>query len=149
MPLTKVSRSNQSEVLSGIRSLEQAHDRMHVKTHLKLDQLRWDILNVLNTQKTTPDPAVVLENLSERLIALADAAKRVEQEQRILSSLVFDSMKQREEKIKDAHGQTLAWAVKSPETGFMDWLTTKSGIYWVKGKVSQPCFRYSTLILTR
>ncbi|KAF2501406.1 hypothetical protein BU16DRAFT_569487 [Lophium mytilinum] len=130
-----LQKNNHSEVLSAIKTLCQTNERMKINATLQLDQLKADVIVALNER---PQPftsnTVVLDSLWQKLAALADAGKRVEREQRILASLIFDSMKQRQEKIKDAHEQTLAWIFRKPETGFMDWLKSENGIYWVKGK---------------
>jgi hypothetical protein len=110
---------------------------MKINTTLRLDQLRVDIVDTLNKQaRSTASWDIALDNLSRKLAAFAEEGKRVEQEQKILKSLTFESMKQREEEIKEAHKRTLEWIFKKPETRFMDWLKVDNGIYWVRGKAS-------------
>ncbi|KAF2122066.1 hypothetical protein BDV96DRAFT_136943 [Lophiotrema nucula] len=46
----------------------------------------------------------------------------------------FDSMKDREDKIKDAHLTTLDWMFDGEQAPFLRWLMSESGIFWVMGK---------------
>jgi hypothetical protein len=110
---------------------------MKINTILKLDELRVDIIDTLDKQaKSSAGRDIALDDLWRRFAALAEECQNVEREQKILKSLTFKAMKQRQEKIKDAHKRTLGWIFKKPETGFLDWLQTENGIYWVKGKAS-------------
>ncbi|KAF2194685.1 hypothetical protein K469DRAFT_734449 [Zopfia rhizophila CBS 207.26] len=128
-------KSNHSDILLAISDLHQNHKRLNINANLKLDQLREDIINVVNKgAESTGQRGVTLDSLSERLISLVEQGKRAELEQRMVESLTFDSMREREEKIKDAHARTLNWIFEEPDIGFTDWLQTGNGIYWVKGK---------------
>lgn len=59
----------------------------------------------------------------------------MDRQHKILRSLNFEEMGQREETIKDAHKATLNWVLENNETKFLDCLEAEKGIYWVKGKV--------------
>jgi hypothetical protein len=60
----------------------------------------------------------------------------MDNEQQILASLMYPSLKEREENIKDAHQLTLDWVLSNDDTQFSRWLSADSNIYWLKGKVS-------------
>ncbi len=124
--------------MSAINDLKETNDRMKINTTLNLDQLRGNIVDTLDKlgESAASRTSAALKSFSRTLAALAEEGERVEREQKILQSLVFESMKQREEEIKDAHKLTLTWIFKNKETRFADWLAAESGIYWVKGKVS-------------
>jgi hypothetical protein len=116
---------------------------MKINTSFTLDQMRMDILDIMGRfdklGKVTASQTGVASNIiSRRLAAFSKEGEKVDQEQRALQSLEFESMKQREEVIKDAHKSTLTWIFGEPETRFMDWLAAENGIYWVKGKVINP-----------
>jgi len=120
---------------------------MNANTSLKLDEMRADLADRLDAQgKSNAGVSITLSDLSSKLINLLENGRLVEQEQRQLGSLAFDSMKEREEKIKDAHKKTLSWVFKNPDTAFMDWLQAQNGIYWVKGKVSRVVIASQTFL---
>ena len=111
---------------------------MNANTSLKLDEMRADLADRLDAQgKSNAGVSITLSDLSSKLINLLENGRLAEHEQRQLGSLVFGSMKEREEKIKAAYKKTLSWVFKNPDTAFMDWLQAQNGIYWVKGKVSR------------
>jgi hypothetical protein len=55
----------------------------------------------------------------------------------ILEGLKFDTIKERQAEIADAHKNTFAWLFKpAPDsrTNFVEWLHSGRGIYWISGK---------------
>jgi hypothetical protein len=112
-----------------------------------LERLRNDIIKTLKIQGelVAKGQGTGLENLSKQLLILAEEGQKISQQQdilaqqqKILQTLIFEEMEQREESIKDAHKTTLDWVFKKNETQFMNWLKTEKGIYWVRGKVRVP-----------
>ncbi|KAE9369265.1 hypothetical protein N431DRAFT_469190 [Stipitochalara longipes BDJ] len=73
------------------------------------------------------------DHLSKQLFTFVGEISLVEEQQRRLSSPLFEEMKQREETIKDAHKTTLDWMFVKDEFKFMEWLESGAGIFWVKG----------------
>jgi hypothetical protein len=118
-----------------INSLMQTNERLKVETTQTLEKLRNDIIETLN-KNSPPGHTTDLEDLAKQILALAEESKRVDRQQKILRSLIFEEMEQREETIKDAHIATLNWMVEKNETMFIDWLEAEKGVYWLKGKVS-------------
>ena len=130
---------NLRDTLLAIKALKIPGDGMSTNTALKLDQLRADIKDNLGERaKSAARKGAKLDEISRKMATLAEDGKRVAQEQNLLQSLTFESMKQREEKIKEAHRTTLGWIFLKSETRLIDWLKTENGIYWVKGKVGWP-----------
>lgn len=124
-----------SNVMSAINTLTQKNVRLKVNTDLKLEKLRSDIVMILTKQgNASATGHTGLDSLSEKLLTLAAEGKKVEAEQKILESLIFEEMYQREETIKDAHKSTLDWMFNKNDLQFMDWLEAEKGIYWVRGK---------------
>lgn len=112
-----------------------------------LERLRNDIMKTLKIQGelVAMGQQTGLEDLSKQLLILAEEGQKISQQQdilaqqqKILQTLIFEEMEQREESIKDAHKTTLDWVFKKNETQFMNWLKTEKGIYWVRGKVRVP-----------
>ena len=85
-----------------------------------------------------------LANHIQRFSGLTVSASDVAAENRILQSLAFATMKSRHEAISEAHSRTFRWIFKqnnrapghalNANGGFVDWLETKNGIFWVSGK---------------
>ncbi|KAF8242251.1 hypothetical protein K440DRAFT_639383 [Wilcoxina mikolae CBS 423.85] len=77
---------------------------------------------------------MAINDLSTRVSALAEEAKKLEREQKILESLNYESMNQRHSDIKKAYKETLRWTFDNPEIRLLDWLSSGDGIYWISGK---------------
>jgi hypothetical protein len=107
-----------------------------MNTSWKLEQLRDNVLRALREHgEAAAKEQAANKSLAEQLLALIGECKKVELQQKILESLIFEEMEQREENIKDAHKTTLDWIFKRNDTKFVNWLETENGIYWVRGKV--------------
>ena len=83
-----------------------------------------------------------LSQLSSNLRNLTETGARSTRESRILESLYHDRMEARQEKIIDTHAQTFEWifdpchpsSASASNHGFLEWLITGSGIFWITGK---------------
>jgi hypothetical protein len=103
---------------------------------IKFDSLRRNLLNILNSRAdSSTQQTYRVENIVENLTDMVNAREKVKLQQKILKSLIFDDMKQRQERIHKADTVTLSWIFTEPRTRFMEWLRGENGIYWVKGKV--------------
>ncbi|KAI1153726.1 hypothetical protein F4825DRAFT_473754 [Nemania diffusa] len=78
---------------------------------------------------------------SQIVAALLDATgrgSRLSMEQFILEQLRFDTIDDRHDLIRDAHGDTFNWLFNTTErhspATFNDWLTSEDSIYWISGK---------------
>ncbi|OCL06719.1 hypothetical protein AOQ84DRAFT_410266 [Glonium stellatum] len=110
-------RDNHSKFLSIIEALGNTSKQ----TKNRLDRLRADIVS------STTD-------LSMKITALTREVNRVERGQKILESLIFETMRQRKSEIKDAHQRTLGWVFDEETSAFTDWLKVENGFFWMKGK---------------
>ena len=77
-----------------------------------------------------------LKQLLASIDRLSEQAKEIEWEQRILDSLSFEELRERESSIKRAHENTLDWVFSNPNTRFLRWLESENDVYWVQGRVS-------------
>lgn len=98
----------------------------------KLDQLRSDVLKATGKQRQA---TASLNDLSSKLLALVEEGRKVEQQQRVIESLCFKSLKKRHDDIVDAYKKTLRWIFDKPRSTFVDWLESQNGIYWINGQV--------------
>jgi TolA-binding protein len=116
-----------------------------MNTNLNLEEMKKDIIETLEKQedrvkKEKKDRLTSFDDLSKELRTLAKEGQQVAQQQAILQTLLFEEMEQRHETIKDAHKATLNWMFEPNKMKLVEWLETERGIYWVKGKVSEPVY---------
>ncbi|KAK5680070.1 hypothetical protein LTS10_008020 [Elasticomyces elasticus] len=85
----------------------------------------------------------LIQTLVDYLPDLVRSAKEVHLAQRLLSSLKFDKMNARRSAVSDTYGNTYEWIfqpvqnnaeVKGMRIGFIEWLSSSNGIYWLAGK---------------
>jgi hypothetical protein len=78
--------------------------------------------------------------ISTKCLTLAEGGKVLATSQKILNSLYFKYIKVRQDNIKFAHARTFQWIYKDsyadskPATTFLEWMRSRSGIYWISGK---------------
>ena len=129
-------RQNHSKVIKAIQGLDQRQDQLEAHSVKRFDDLRKEILDAISAKDHTPPIQVVaIDQLAPKLGAFTTIAKEMEKQQMVLESLMFDSMKEREEIIKESYVSTLDWIFTSHKTPLLKWLTTEGGIFWIGGKV--------------
>jgi hypothetical protein len=123
-------------VILAINSLKETNDQMKATTTSNLANLEAKLVSTLE-QLVVPETIRDTErnDLTHTLTALSEEGPLVAWQQKILKTLAFESMKQRKDIIKEAHARTLNWIFDDRASRFMDWLSRKNGIYWIKGKV--------------
>ncbi|KAF3020974.1 hypothetical protein E8E14_009169 [Neopestalotiopsis sp. 37M] len=52
----------------------------------------------------------------------------------VLDELDFDRMDERYDDIGDAHKETFQWIYETPQLGFVPWLESGKGVFWITGK---------------
>ncbi|GAB7325496.1 hypothetical protein MBLNU13_g09505t1 [Cladosporium sp. NU13] len=75
-----------------------------------------------------------LQSIPIQIQNLSQQAGIVASSQRILKSLQFDKMHDREDQIQEAYGKTFDWIFADDATCFKKWLLSGSGAFWVNGK---------------
>jgi hypothetical protein len=131
------TRNHHSDIMKGINTIGEMNEMLQSHANSALDELRIDIINTLEKQaKFTARRDGALVDVAIKLAAMVDKKNELDQNQKLLQSLTFESIKHREEAIKNAHKTTLEWAFKNPDIEFMRWLREETGLYWVKGKAS-------------
>jgi hypothetical protein len=76
----------------------------------------------------------VLKELANTLLTLRDDSAAIATSQKILDSLLFSEMQHRHIQIHKTYPETFTWIFDSGKTPFMDWLTCRSGTFWIAGK---------------
>ena len=148
--LTSDSRNSRSPVLQVICDLEKQQTKLQASSATKMEEMRKDILAALPTLATHASVKdTALNQLALKLEALVELAGKMERQHKVLESLMFSSMKVREEEIKKPHKLTLAWIFDHDKTILVQWLKEGNGIFWMKGKVcivfrTKTCRQYET-----
>ncbi|KAL6716098.1 hypothetical protein ACLMJK_005664 [Lecanora helva] len=87
------------------------------------------------TSAGTVSSSQIMEDLSTKFSTLATQIGVTAFDQMLLDSLWFDSIKDRQEKVAQTHGQTYEWVLDpASPTKFEEWLRNEHGIYWITGK---------------
>ncbi|KAK3678826.1 hypothetical protein LTR78_001279 [Recurvomyces mirabilis] len=83
------------------------------------------------------------EAVASKLQRLMRQAHTLKACQRVLESLQFSEINNRQEDIVEAHAKTFQWIYEKAGFGYTKWATEKDGIFWITGK---PGSGKSTLI---
>ncbi|KAG0652892.1 hypothetical protein D0Z07_0177 [Hyphodiscus hymeniophilus] len=111
--------------------------------HDKTRALIVDAMNVSDVlAKATGEYDISTERKKAILLQKKDEDIKVIVGDRILERLWFQSMRSRQGEVVEAHRQTFAWLFRSGlqrptepgGSGFVHWLESGSGIYWINGK---------------
>ncbi|MCJ1397597.1 hypothetical protein MMC11_000792 [Xylographa trunciseda] len=141
--LIAMMSDQQSSVISLLRSLDEGNSS-------RMTQLKTEIIDVVqHTKQDKHDKHDISEEDSSKLMyslaSMAKEGKTSEVNRSVLSSLCFESMTVRHSTIAEAHASTCEWIFEDgnhesadidprPRTGFMKWLKSENGIYWICGK---------------
>jgi hypothetical protein len=94
---------------------------------------RADIRNS-NNQVCSKAYYALLGSLPERIQQLIRESRKITTSQRVLQSLLFEEIRQREDQIHNAYAKTFTWIFQDDSTPFKQWLTSGNGTFWVSGK---------------
>jgi hypothetical protein len=149
---TELFRDRQSTINVQLHALKEASIRLELNQTQMLDRLSKEISDIAldatqaRASLTREGSAIKAEDLKaigDTLASLIEEGRYLTKSQRVLSSLHFKSMEIRHSNIALAHAQTFDWIFRStsqrpkasrPTVYFLDWLTSKNGIFWVSGK---------------
>ena len=134
--LIRISSDGQSQIVIKLRHLEEAYELNDIQTSTLLSTLQEEPKSHASESKSQQLElsGQKLDQLLTSMSRLHEEAKAVEWEQRILDSLSFEELRERESSVKLAHEETLDWVFTNPETHFAEWLARRNGIYWLQGK---------------
>lgn len=108
----------------------------------RIQNLRDDIVRLLESsrEEISKSTQKVSSSIKDTLEDLVDAGKRAAATQKVLKSLKYDHMAARHTNIEEAHERTFDWIFQDASEGlpekpnFLEWLSTRNGIYWIAGK---------------
>lgn len=113
-----------SSVVVMIDGLDKMNQRLGLQMGQAFDTLRLQLLQEIRSNSAT---------LSRSVLELTENAKRTDDHQKLLQSLLFAEIKQRYSDIEEAHKQTLRWLYEDGITRFPRWLQSSSDLFWVTG----------------
>jgi hypothetical protein len=131
-----------------LKYISEESQRNEAITRHKLDQLREDLLvTIWKHQRLYAVRKDAFGDIGILCTELAEEGIGIAASHRILSSLYFKYIKVRQAAIKEAHAQTFEWTFADttnttntttdsirPETGFLEWMKSGNGIYWISRK---------------
>ena len=149
--------TKQSEIISSLRSLSIRNEQLVSTTIFKYESIRHTTLNILEELERTREMhkkssqrsedrdqmhSMQLNQLFSNLKDLMGIGERSATEHRILESLYYQRMEDRQEKIVDAHAQTFEWIFDTHSLpsgryaadNFLEWLVNGNDIFWITGK---------------
>ncbi|KAN0102600.1 hypothetical protein V8E51_010913 [Hyaloscypha variabilis] len=116
-----------SSLAALIQGLDQTTKRMDLRFAVGFEQLGRDISTALaDSQSQT-------KNLVALVVQFQNRAEATATYQRILTSLMFDELKQRYSDIEGTYSATSDWIFDPTRTTFAGWLESGSGIFWISG----------------
>ena len=128
-----------------------SHHRLEITSTNGAAQLRRDILDSLRQYRANDfnhRPAteqILMKELPSLLSALSREASTISQDLRIIKSLCFPTISERESGVREAHPKTFDWLLEDKEPignangddtvgSMLDWLRTQNGVFWISGK---------------
>jgi hypothetical protein len=118
---------------SQLRNLNKRTAEIGLRNQASLVDLKSQLVDQLAPNKPVTHCAVsILSNLDQ-------AANTIRTQLRILESLKYQGMRDREHGIVDAHANTFNWITLPserspyPDVKFVEWLEHGEGIYWISG----------------
>lgn len=117
--------------------MQNRNDELQIATTAKLDQVLGDLQAAFAiSHESLEEQVVPLKEVSEKLLSILQKARETEENQDVIKSLYFSSLKQRRQKIPPAYRKTLEWLYDPSRTDLSTWLCNDSGVYWINGQVS-------------
>ncbi|KAJ4007312.1 hypothetical protein NW752_007708 [Fusarium irregulare] len=103
-------------------------DNLQLHERIQSELIKDLVANIYNSKQedSSLSDASHIQLLDERKTKL---------EQLFISKLCYDTMRERESAIKDAHEGTFHWIFEEDDrTGFKNWLVSNQPLYWITGK---------------
>ena len=103
-------------------------------------QSRFQILNAIRQSQYRPDRPQDVSTVSALLSDMVSRTSDKQETEALLNSLYYPHMKDRWERISEAHAKTFDWALQGTDRGprpwsdLGKWLRQQEGIYWISGK---------------
>ncbi|KAF2628007.1 hypothetical protein BU25DRAFT_410635 [Macroventuria anomochaeta] len=118
-----------------ILEIKRSSRRLEANTWMKAESIRNDLISCLSarTQSQTQQSDIILQHISD-LQSELERGSKLHRSLRILESLHYDYLIERESKIMETHAQTFQWVFDETITVFPQWMESGNGIFWLTGK---------------
>lgn len=113
-----------------LQEIKRKNDDIEIQVSSGLNRLR------LNIDTAARNSGAPLRELSIALNRLSDEGRKLDRQQAVLRSLLFQELKRRQNTIDEAHFKTLKWLFSKSKTSFLSWLESGTSMYWINGEVS-------------
>ncbi|KAI9680234.1 MAG: hypothetical protein M1822_007233 [Bathelium mastoideum] len=133
--LNVILSTDQAALLPSLRDNNELTKMFYRETCDRLDNMTADLKKTLTSRDLGHSTVVNFFEVARKLSKLVDEAKDSDKICKILGSLYFMQMKERQSDVAQAHRTTFEWIFKQKtDVNFMDWLQHSNGIYWISGK---------------
>ena len=133
-------RETQSAIMVGLTVLRLTQGNLGIGYDSSLDVTEKDIAELTSATETSPYTPNQLKTLKQRLTEFSEEYNTRRTSSQIIQSLNFVELRQRYQRIPETERFTNSWLFDRAKTGFLDWLESGTGIFWISGKV---CFQRS------
>ncbi|KAK3657791.1 hypothetical protein LTR56_002170 [Elasticomyces elasticus] len=151
--LLLVVRDDQSTAMAHLQSLSRRAEALSVGAASQLDATRAELLAALERQntelqrmstkldqnhvallRTCADTQESVRLLASRLNDVVNIGDSTDRSTRVLASLRFNGIFDRQSSIHTNHEGTCHWIFDSHRVPFAQWCKTGSGVFWISGK---------------
>ena len=130
-----------------IEILDTTASPNHIAHTIELDSiqtLRTEQLVGATPPSNLSEDGKINWHISQLLAKFIDGGKQIATTQRILESLWFKQLSEREQNVKNSHASTYRWIFG--DSDFMKWLEKGSNVYWIAGKAGSGKSTFMKLI---
>ncbi|KAI9699179.1 MAG: hypothetical protein M1820_007258 [Bogoriella megaspora] len=122
-------------LLPSLREINDMTRQFYIEIYDRLDRKMADLHQILDADKSNYVTSDKLPDISLKLSKLVREAEDSDKIWKILQTLHFKQMKERQSDVAEAHRDTFEWIFKKQTNiNFIDWLQSSNGIYWISGK---------------
>ncbi|KAL0938096.1 uncharacterized protein CTRU02_207827 [Colletotrichum truncatum] len=134
--LAAAAARNQVEILDIVKGLKFQNAKLETQTTEKLEDIvqRIESTNLDMRKQQADEFSTQLARLKKEIFDFAEETNQVEKKQRILQSLRFVQMRDRQNAILPHHEATFNWIFEHHNTTFPKWLESEGDIFWIRGK---------------
>ena len=124
-----------------MKALGQLQRDLGITYDAKLDSIQYQIIRLVDqtdqaAQREEASRLAQLGRLKEVLAEFEEERMLRRRQSAVIKSLYFPEIRRRWDQVPQADDHTDAWLFDPNKTGFLEWLESGNGIFWITGKVS-------------
>lgn len=135
MLLTRLQRKQHSALTLSVADLLDVTKSIDVENKALLKSLSTRLQQQIEACAWNQGDRDAFQTFAKQLDNFIQTSRTTEKVRRIIKSLHFKQIKERQSEIKEAHTATFEWIFQtSTAVNFVPWLISGDGIYWIAGK---------------